>query len=193
MNVIDDIESAIRSAISSASDYQSQLETIFFQLEQFIVQKPEPPQSWKDTVGDNAHKFEYHQVVLPDSLIDPYQDELENIRRLASQWNGSKFMALEHELLTHNKIIHTHNHYPPIYCPKPLLVLESIPESEEVDWDCFLSIFADGSFQSFNILRDQSEEIGQDGLDIFREYSAIIPKLQFHIPVEGYDYGFLKE
>jgi hypothetical protein len=72
-------------------------------------------------------------------------------------------------------------------------MLESVEESKEVDWDCCLYIWPDGSYWSYNLEQDEEEDLGKDGLEVLRQFEEKIHHLQIRVPVEGHDYGHIEQ
>lgn len=190
---IEDMLHAVQRTVEDAEGYAPQLEKILDDFKEFLSNKPAPPASWLKQVGANASRFDYHQIVLPESLTDPYLDEEENMERLRNHYRDASFMALESELILRNRFLYIDGHCSGHIAPKPILMLESREESEVVDWDCSLSLFPDGSFLSYNLDKSEEEDIGTDGLDIIRSLEELIPHMQMRVPVEGYDYGELRD
>ena len=180
--------------------WNSRLNDILDAFEDFLTLRPEPPQSWLDNYAASGKKFDYHQIVLPEDFQDPYEDDLGNIRRLRNEFERTpSTMALEHELISRNYFIYENGHAEPIPAPCPLLMLESEDRDDDqevqegdVTWDCCISIFPDGSYISYNLDNDQEEELGEDFKIVFDKYIKTLSRLQLVIPVEGRDYGFLK-
>lgn len=188
----DDLEATIRSSINNFDDYSSPLNEILDSFKSFLEDKPKPPQEWMDMLGEKANKYDYHQVVLPTELTDPYKDELDNIEHIRSIWGDCSFMALDAQLILRNKILYTNGHCKTLYVPKPLISLESNPKSEIIDWDCCLSIYPDGSYYSYNMDKDDQEDLSINGVDFFKNYEEIIRNMIFYIPIDGHDYGDIK-
>ena len=180
-------------------EWQSRLSDILDSFEDFLTMRPEPPQSWQDTYAASGKQFDYYQIVLPKDFEDPYEDDLGNIRRLRNEFERTpSTMALEHELISRNYFIYENGHADPIPAPRPLLMLESQDrdddqEEEEGDitWDCCISIFADGSYISYNLDHDEEEVLGEDFKAVFEKHIKTLSKLQLVIPIEGRDYGIL--
>lgn len=158
----------------------------------FLSRKPGPPKTWQDRVGVQAGKFDYHQIVLPGDYLDPYLDDLENVRKLHRQFSdGNCPMVLEHHLLSFNYFLFSDGIYPSIAAPRPLLMLESAPEDPEINWDCALTVFPDGSYYSYNLDKDQEEDLGEDIYDILPARLDLLGKLRLLIPAQGRDFGHL--
>lgn len=180
--------------------WNSRLNDILDAFEDFLTIRPEPPQSWKDNYAASGKKFDYHQVVLPKDFEDPYEDDLGNIRRLRSEFDRvPSTMALEHELISRNYFIFENGHAEPIPAPRPMLMLESQDRDDDqevlegdITWDCCMSIFADGSYISYNLEHDDEEVLGEDFKAVFEKNIKTLSKLQLVIPVEGRDYGILR-
>ncbi|MCQ2055817.1 MAG: hypothetical protein MJY82_11115 [Fibrobacter sp.] len=180
--------------------WNSRLNDILDAFEDFLTIRPEPPQSWKDNYAASGKKFDYHQVVLPKDFEDPYEDDLGNIRRLRSEFDRvPSTMALEHELISRNYFIFENGHAEAIPAPRPMLMLESQDRDDDqeelegdITWDCCISIFADGSYISYNLEHDDEEVLGEDFKAVFEKNIKTLSKLQLVIPVEGRDYGILR-
>lgn len=180
-------------------EWQSRLSDILDSFEDFLTMRPEPPQSWQDTYAASGKQFDYYQIVLPKDFEDPYEDDLGNIRRLRNEFERtSSTMALEHELISRNYFIYENGHADPIPAPRPLLMLESQDrdddqevEDGDITWDCCISIFADGSYISYNLDHDEEEVLGEDFKAVFEKHIKTLSKLQLVIPIEGRDYGIL--
>ena len=180
--------------------WDSRLNDILDAFEDFLTIRPEPPQSWKDNYAASGKKFDYHQVVLPKDFEDPYEDDLGNIRRLRSEFDRvPSTMALEHELISRNYFIFENGHAEPIPAPRPMLMLESQDRDDDqevlegdITWDCCMSIFADGSYVSYNLEHDDEEVLGEDFKAVFDKNIKTLSKLQLVIPIEGRDYGILR-
>ena len=179
--------------------WESRLSDILDSFEDFLTLRPEPPQSWLDNYAASGKKFDYHQVVLPEDVQDPYEDDLGNIRRLRGEFERvPSTMALEHELISRNYFIYENGHAEAIPAPRPLLMLESQDrdddqevEEGDITWDCCISIFADGSYISYNLDHDEEEVLGEDFKAVFEKHIKTLSKLQLVIPIEGRDYGIL--
>lgn len=180
--------------------WDSRLNDILDAFEDFLTIRPEPPQSWKDNYAASGKKFDYHQVVLPKDFEDPYEDDLGNIRRLRGEFDRvPSTMALEHELISRNYFIFENGHAEAIPAPRPMLMLESQDRDDDqeelegdITWDCCISIFADGSYISYNLEHDDEEVLGEDFKAVFEKNIKTLSKLQLVIPVEGRDYGILR-
>ena len=180
-------------------EWQSRLSDILDSFEDFLTIRPEPPQSWQDTYAASGKQFDYYQIVLPKDFEDPYEDDLGNIRRLRNEFERtSSTMALEHELISRNYFIYENGHAEAIPAPRPLLMLESQDrdddqevEEGDITWDCCISIFADGSYISYNLDHDEEEVLGEDFKAVFEKHIKTLSKLQLVIPIEGRDYGIL--
>ena len=180
-------------------EWQSRLSDILDSFEDFLTIRPEPPQSWQDTYAASGKQFDYYQIVLPKDFEDPYEDDLGNIRRLRNEFERTpSTMALEHELISRNYFIYANGHADPIPAPRPLLMLESQDrdddqevEEGDITWDCCISIFADGSYISYNLDHDEEEVLGEDFKAVFEKHIKTLSKLQLVIPIEGRDYGIL--
>jgi len=188
--------------VQSQKDVQwnSRLFEILDSFEDFLTIRPEPPQSWQDNYAASGKQFDYYQVVLPQDFQDPYEDDLGNIRRLRNEFERTpSTMALEHELISRNYFIYENGHAEPIPAPQPMLMLESQDrdddqkvEEGDITWDCCISIFADGSYVSYNLDHDDEEVLGEDFKSVFDKHIKTLSKLQLVIPVEGRDYGILR-
>jgi hypothetical protein len=175
-------------------EWTPMLDEILDSFEKFLVDRPEPPASWSKRVGADASRYDYYQIVLPPDIIDPYKDDLENVRLLREKSAGEKgSMALEQFLVTHNHFLYGNGHAASVFVPRPLVMLESFPESKEVDWDCFLTVFPDGSWQSYNLERDDEENIGEDISENMERWSHLIHHMRVIVPAEGRDWGWFKE
>ncbi|MBR5693599.1 MAG: hypothetical protein IKX42_07885 [Fibrobacter sp.] len=180
-------------------EWQSRLSDILDSFEDFLTIRPEPPQSWQDTYAASGKQFDYYQIVLPKDFEDPYEDDLGNIRRLRNEFERTpSTMALEHELISRNYFIYENGHADPIPAPRPLLMLESQDRDDDqeeqegdITWDCCISIFADGSYISYNLDHDEEEVLGEDFKAVFEKHIKTLSKLQLVIPIEGRDYGIL--
>ena len=180
-------------------EWQSRLSDILDSFEDFLTMRPEPPQSWQDTYAASGKQFDYYQIVLPKDFEDPYEDDLGNIRRLRNEFERTpSTMALEHELISRNYFIYENGHADPIPAPRPLLMLESQDRDDDqeeqegdITWDCCISIFADGSYISYNLDHDEEEVLGEDFKAVFEKHIKTLSKLQLVIPIEGRDYGIL--
>ena len=180
-------------------EWQSRLSDILDSFEDFLTMRPEPPQSWQDTYAASGKQFDYYQIVLPKDFEDPYEDDLANIRRLRNEFERTpSTMALEHELISRTYFIYENGHADPIPAPRPLLMLESQDRDDDqeeqegdITWDCCISIFADGSYISYNLDHDEEEVLGEDFKAVFEKHIKTLSKLQLVIPIEGRDYGIL--
>ena len=187
-------------ASERANGWESRLSDILDSFEDFLVMRPEPPQSWQDNYAASGKKFDYHQIVLPQDFQDPYEDDLGNIRRLRGEFERvPSTMALEHELISRNYFIYENGHADPIPAPKPMLMLESQDRDDDqeekegdITWDCCISIFPDGSYVSYNLEHDDEEVLGEDFKAVFEKNIKTLSKMQLVIPVEGRDYGILR-
>ena len=175
-------------------DWKSRFDEILDSFEDFLMERPEPPKAVIERFGGDLKKFDYWQVVLPEDFQDPFEDDLGNIRRLRNEFeNTPSTMALEHLLISRNYFIYENGHANPIPAPRPLLMLESSGvEGRSVDWDCCISIFADGSFFAYNLEKNEEEVVGENVKDIFENQMDVLSELSLVIPVEGKDYGILK-
>lgn len=173
--------------------WEPMLTELLWTFEKFLVDRPPPPKSWTDRVGKDADKYDYYQIVLPADYTDPYMDELENIRLLREKFAGQKsLMALENFLVTRNHFLYGNEHAAPVCLPRPLMMLESYTTSANVSWDCCLTVFADGSWQAYNMDRDDEDAIGEDISEQLESWMPIIAYLKVIPPVEGRDYGWFK-
>ena len=183
-----------------SAPWTSRLFEILDAFEDFLTIRPEPPQAWVENFEKNGKKFDYYQIVLPADFQDPYEDDLGNIRRLRNEFERtSSTMALEHELITRNYFIFENGHAQDIPAPRPLLMLESKdrdddqePEEGDITWDCCISIFADGSYVAYNLEDDYEEDLGEDFKKVFEKHIQTLSKMQLVIPVEGRDYGSIR-
>lgn len=183
-----------------AEPWDSRLTDILDAFEDFLTVRPEPPQSWKDNYAASGKQFDYYQIVLPKDFEDPYEDDLGNIRRLRNEFERTpSTMALEHELISRNYFVFENGHADAISAPRPMLMLESQDrdddqeiEEGDITWDCCISIFADGSFVSYNLEHDDEEVLGEDFKAVFEKNIKTLSKLQLVIPIEGRDYGILR-
>ena len=183
-----------------AEPWDSRLTDILDAFEDFLTVRPEPPQSWKDNYAASGKQFDYYQIVLPKDFEDPYEDDLGNIRRLRNEFERTpSTMALEHELVSRNYFVFENGHAEAIPAPRPMLMLESQDrdddqeiEEGDITWDCCISIFADGSFVSYNLEHDDEEVLGEDFKAVFEKNIKTLSKLQLVIPIEGRDYGILR-
>jgi len=171
--------------------WDSLLDELFDDFERFLVDRPSPSDAWVQRLGSDASRYDYYQIVLPQEYTDPYQDDLENIRLLRDKFAGQKrFMAIENFLVTHNHFIFDHGHAAPVCLPRPMVMLESYPESKQVDWDCFLTVFPDGSFLAYNLDRDDEETMGEDIADNLERWTPLLGSLRMLVPAEGRDFGW---
>lgn len=189
--IMQNLEATIRSSMQNHQHNTQTFNQILDNFQDFLTTKPAPPQSWLERLGDKAHLYDYHQIVLPPELCDPYKTELENIEHIRELWQHRPCMALEAQLILRNKFLYTDQHYPSIPAPKPIINLEM---NEEVDdnWDCCITIYPDGSYWSYNFDKDDVEDLGTDAIEEVIQYQEIIAKMSFIIPIEGYDYGIMK-
>jgi len=190
--ILNSIQHSLSEARHEAENVPLYLDTILQQFQDFLDQRPSPPQEWQERVGAQADKYDYHQIVLPDSLCDPYLDEPENIERLRNHWSGTPFMALEAQLILRNKFLWLDGHAEQPPAPRPLLQFESIPEHKELDWDCALTLYPDGSWWTYNMDQEDSEDLGIEAELVFSQYQDLLPNMQLIPPTEGYDFGILK-
>lgn len=158
----------------------------------FLEERPEPPKSWFERLGDRASKFDYHQIQLPPNAPSELE-EPEALRWLEENCTAS-FEALEHYLLTRNHFLFDDGHckgedYP---CPMPLLMLETPAEDAEdgAEDRCFM-LFADGSGYAWNLDDGEEEQLLQDATPLLRRHADVLSTLAWHPPVEGEDYGVL--
>lgn len=173
--------------------YKSRFDEILDSFEDFLIQRPEPPKEWQERFDASGKKFDYWQVVLPPDFLDPYEDDLGNIRRLRNEFSDTKpSMALEHLLITRNYFLYENGHAAPIPAPRPILMLESMDdEQSEIDWDCAFTLFGDGSYYAYNLDEDHEEELGEDFKSVLENRIGILSKLRLVVPIEGRDYGFI--
>ncbi len=174
------------------AQWQSRLADILDAFERFLTETPEPPPEWMKRFGDRYEKFDYHQIVLPDDLCDPYDTEIENIRRIRNELEDQSYQSLEHYLIVRNHFVFTNGHAENIPAPKPILMLESEQRDEEITWDCTYTLFGDGSYQAYNLEKEEEESLGAFGQEVARLYPSVLRKLVLRLPVEGEDYGLLK-
>lgn len=183
-----------------AEEWTPRLNDILDSFEDFLMTRPEPPASWMERYGEHPEKFDYYQIVLPEDFQDPFEDDLGNIRRLRENFeNAPSTIALEHLLISRNYFLYENGHADTIPAPRPILMLETPQvenEDEEddskVDWDCCISVFADGSYFAYNLEHDEEEVLGDNIKDILENKMDTLSKLKLVIPVEGRDYGVLK-
>jgi hypothetical protein len=173
--------------------WEPMLMELLWTFEKFLVDRPPPPKSWSDRLGKNADKYDYYQIVLPGDYLDPYLDDLENVRLLREKFIGQKsIMALENFLVTRNHFLFGNEHAAPVCLPRPLLMLESYTNSPQITWDCSLTVFPDGSWQAYNMDRDDEDSVGEDIGDYLERWMPIISFLKVLAPVEGRDFGWFK-
>lgn len=174
--------------------WESHFNEILDAFEDFLINRPEPPEEWKARLGANAKKFDYYQIVLPADFEDPYEEDLGNIHRLRAEFESVPVtMAIEHLLISRNYFIFENRHAEPIPAPRPLLMLESVDdEGSKIDWDCCITVFSDGSFYAYNIRNDQEEVLGEDIKSVLEDQMDVLSEMQLVIPVEGRDYGVLR-
>lgn len=180
-----------RSLMQSDACEKPNLNAIVDAMVDFLRTKPEPPAEWTQRFEAMGGGFDYHQICLPDDIIDPYLDEEENLLRLKDLYGSESFLALEHFLLTRNHFLFNNGHLQPIYCPRPVLMLESQTEDQDVDWDCTATFFADGSTASYNLEGEREESLGRDNREILALHLDTLRKLAVRVPVDGEDFGEL--
>ena len=188
---LSNLETLLRSA---PLEWHSNLHEILSLCERFLLERPAPPASWTARVGDLAHKFDYYQIVLPEEYMNPYEDDLANVRLLQEKFAGERsFMALEHTLLQRNRFLVTDGHATSIPAPCPLLMLETNEdENDGADlWDCALTVFPDGSYWAYNLDRDDAEEMGEELGDLLEKHMEVLSQLRVTVPVEGVHFGIL--
>lgn len=172
--------------------WKSKLHQLLKDFKWFLTEKPNPPASWTERLGAQASKYDYHQIVLPEDYTDPYKDELENLALLQEKFAGSDgFIALDYVLVTRNIFLYYNSHLKPIELPKPLAMFESVPESKDIEWDCTLTVFTDGSWHAYNMDRDEDEMIGEDIGEELEKWLPILGKMRVIIPEEGKDFGLI--
>ncbi len=173
------------------------LEQILDICVQFLRERPEPPKAWLERFALDGRQFDYHQIAIPEDQIDPELDDIGNLLDLkerfctapASEGRVVTYQALEHYLLTRNHFLFGNGHFEPIPAPRPVLMLESHPEDDEVDWDCYATFFADGSYSCFNLEAENEESIGRDAGYMVEISRKVLAQLALHVPVEGEDFG----
>ncbi|HSQ42553.1 MAG TPA: hypothetical protein VLM37_09760 [Fibrobacteraceae bacterium] len=170
------------------------LKELLESFERFLVDQPPPPQEWSDRLGTDANRFDYYQLVLPGEYTDPYRDDLENVRLLREKFNPeSSFMALENFLVTRNHFLYGNGHTAPVFLPRPLVMLESFPESQRVDWDCYLTVFPDGSWMAYNLDQDDEETLGESIKEHLERWAPLLQHLRILVPAEGHDWGWISQ
>ena len=175
----------------AGTPWESILSELLWAFEQFLVDQPTPPKSWSERLGQQADKYDYYQIVLPGDYLDPYKDDLENVRLLRDKFAGEKsFMALENFLVTHNHFLYGNGHAAPVCLPRPLLMLESYADSPQITWDCTLTVFPDGSWHAYNMDRDDEDSLGEDIGEQLERWMPIISFLKVLVPMEGRDFGW---
>lgn len=173
-------------------EWHSYLPDIFKAFENFLTERPAPPQEWVDRLGADQHKYDYYQIVLPSDYTDPYKDDLENLELLQEKFPiGQSFMALENTLVTRNHFVYSNGHAKPVFLPRPLVMFESVTESKNVSWDCALTVFPDGSYHAYNLEQDDDESIGEDIAEMLENWMPIIRYMRVVAPEEGHDYGWI--
>ena len=173
------------------AEWDSILSEILSGFEIFLLERPTPPDTWKERVGTEAEKYDYYQIVLPGDHLDPYKDDLENVRMIEEKFQDQKSnMALENFLVTRNHFLFGNGHLAPVNLPRPLVMLESYPESKELDWDCCITIFPDGSWQAYNLDHDDEESIGEDISENLERWMPFIHAMRVIPPAEGRDFGW---
>lgn len=180
-----------RSMMQKGEAEPPQLKRIVEAMVDFLRTKPAPPAEWSQRFEAQGGGFDYHQICLPDDIIDPYLDEEENLLRLSELYGEESFLSLEHFLLTRNHFLFLNGHLEPIYCPRPVLMLESQSEDQEIDWDCTAYFFADGSTSSYNLEGEREESLGRDSREILAVHLDTMRKLAVKVPVDGEDFGIL--
>lgn len=182
----------MQSGYEKVKDREPILPQLLQDCIKFLTEQPAPPATWGERLGERASFYDYHQIVMPDGLCDPYAEELDNLKKLADLESSESYMALEHFLLSRNHFLMTDGHIPVYSCPEPILMLESHPEDPEVDWDCFCYVFPDGSYQVYNLEKEEEESLGRGASEMFGLHQATLSKLSLKIPQEGEDYGDLR-
>lgn len=188
---VEEVLEQFRTILQSGEQEAPQLVTILDGMIRFLEEKPAPPASWQERFAKHGGTFDYHQIALPDDMIDPYLDEVDNLQRFKDSYGAESFLAMEHFLLTHNYFLFINQHMESIYCPRPVLMLESSEEDQEVDWDCAVTFFADGSVATYNLEGEREEVLGRDAREILACHMDTLRKLQVRIPKEGEDFGDL--
>ncbi|HQB65926.1 MAG TPA: hypothetical protein PK616_08540 [Fibrobacteraceae bacterium] len=194
-----ELEKRMQSFLSTLQEqkalgWESRFHEILDAFEDFLINRPEPPEEWKARLGADVKKYDYYQIVLPADFEDPYEEDLGNIHRLRAEFEAVPVtMAIEHLLISRNYFIFENGHADPIPAPRPLLMLESVDdEGSKIDWDCCITVFSDGSFYAYNIRNDQEEVLGEDIKAILEDQMDVLCEMQLVIPVEGRDYGILR-
>jgi hypothetical protein len=157
----------------------------------FLTDKPNAPKTWQERMGKTGREFDYHQVLIPEEFANPMQEDAANIEDMRDQIGNEPFMALEHFLLTRNHFVITNDHIESIECPKPILMLESHEEDRDMDWDCTFTLFADGSYQAYNLEQSQEESVELNSEELIETFGPLISRMSLRIPSEGDDYGHL--
>ena len=137
--ILKNLVNKINEFKSESDSYTNNVTQIIDDCLSFITDHPKPPQSWYDTVGDQAHRYDYHQIVLPDCYCDPLDTDEHNLDQL-KRYGSDTHHALEYFLISRNHLLYSNHHYEKIYSPKPILLLES-PMDDVIDWDCLLVYF----------------------------------------------------
>ena len=134
-----------------------------------------------------------------NDILDSFEDFLmerpEPPAHVKERFGGdlSKYDYWQIVLISRNYFIYENGHAEPIAAPRPLLMLESTEiEGRQVDWDCCITIFADGSFYAYNLEKNEEEVLGENVKDILENQMEVLSELSLVIPVEGRDYGILK-
>lgn len=180
----------LRNSQNEMLNWKSQVPSLLQNFHDFLLNRPEPPAEWFARLGAQASKFDYHQIVLPNEITDPYLDEAENLVRLQDQL-GNGTMAIENYLVTRNHFIFRDGILPPIELPRPTLMLESVPESKDVDWDCTITVYADGSWMGYNMDRDDEEIFGDSFSESIQKWMPLLSKMRILAPEEGVDFGLI--
>ncbi len=191
--VLDNLIKTITQAKEEVTQYTPVIKTILGNLKSFLTDLPNPPQSWLDRLGKESSKYDYHQVVIPYDLRNPMLEDNENIELIETDLVESHCMALEYYLIDHNRFLWNDGHFDSVYSPKPLLLLDNVEPTEDVLWDCFLYIFPDGSFVSYNLENEDSPEefIGANVFEELHQHYKVVSKLQIKFAGEHTDYGFI--
>lgn len=190
-SILAELEKSLEAGKARWKPEEGSLTKVLEDLIWFLEERPEPPDEWKNRLGDKARLYDYHQVVLPRELCDPEDSEEESLKDLLRRYGKEGFLALEHFLVTRNHFLWTSGHRPPLKLTGPLLMLESMEGDEEVDWDCCFHSFPDGSFSSYGLDKDDEEVLGMDGSEELRANRDILVRMHLHFGIEGEDYGII--
>jgi hypothetical protein len=181
----------IQEEKDKAATTPSKLQEICNAFIGFLNDKPDAPKSWQERMDKTGREFDYHQVLIPEEFANPMQEDQPNIEDMRDQIGNEPFMALEHFLLTRNHFVITNSHIKSIECPKPILMLESHEEDRDMDWDCTFTLFADGSYQAYNLEQSQEESVEMNSEELIETFGPLISRMSLKIPSEGDDYGHL--